>query len=151
MMRKFVEGKSRSKEYDRAVRALRELAEWEGAEQAGRAFSEAVSDMRQEGLREKGYRKSPASPCIRKLLGYRCDMTQCHPPGSDHSSLWYKKGKPALFLSQPYQLGWEEMRKLVAFCLQHKLRADVSSWPSHYFPSQVISLHLTKAEDFGKD
>jgi hypothetical protein len=74
----------------------------------------------------------------------RAGVPPCWPPGADHSSLWNRDGKPVVFVTQPYSLGVDTMRELVAFCDRWGLDACVSAWPSWHYPAAVVTVEITR-------
>jgi len=144
-MRQFLVGKDRTDLYVRALKTLRELLETQGEGAVGCVYAEAVAEAHEETFaRSRGLKRSDGHACIERLLGHRCHGIHSGPPAGDHDTLWLKGGKPVLYLAQPYGLGWDKMRELIAFCLRHGLRADVDVWPSFHFPAHVISVYITR-------
>ncbi len=147
-MRKFIDDKERTDQFVQAVKALHRVIEAQGSDAAARAYAEATAESYHEVFaKSRGLKESDGRLCIQKLLGRQCNFQDCSPPGGDHDTLWLKDGRPALYLMQPYGLGWNKMRELIAFCLRHGLRADVDVWPSFHFPGHVLSVCLVKSEE----
>ena len=138
--------------YLAAVAALRALSE----DEAMRAAAEVVAPgRRQLFLAQTGWREKTLNLCVRQLLGKRCthggahrriddDDDDCLPPGSDHVSMFTGDGRTHLFLSQPYDLSWEALKGLVAYCERVGLEADLdgASW---HFPGRTFSVMIRPA------
>lgn len=107
-------------------------------------------------------RESQGRLCILRLLGKHCVGPdgcyygpghkpidhQCWPPHGDHMNLWLDKaGKPVLFTSQPYGLGWKALQETIAFCKKWGLRVDIN-YPDQAWhnPGGVLMLEFRKAE-----
>lgn len=149
-MREFASGKNRTEQYLRALGALRELLEAQGEDAVNRAYAEAVAETCYQLFAGKGFKRSDGRLCVHRLLGKQCNLKDCLPPSADHDTLWLQNGKPARYIMQPYGLTWDDMKKLVAFCESHKLKADVDTWPSFHFPGRVLSIHLSRQERQGQ-
>ena len=146
-MRKFVSGKERTETYVGAVETLSELLAAQGEDAVSRAFAEASAEARfGDFARSRGLKLSDGRLCIHRLSGRQCDLKDCFPPVGDHDTLWIRDGKPAVYLAQPYQLEWEELKGLVEFCVKNGLRAGVDTWPSFHFPAHVLSVHITRRD-----
>ena len=59
-------------------------------------------------------------------------------PGDDHTSLWYRDGKAAVYISQPYGIAAETLAKMQEACRVHGLAFDVSTWPAWHYPGSVL-------------
>lgn len=138
--------------YRDAVRALRVLADAEGEEMATRAFGEAVAELRRaDWAAENGFEESQAHQSIHGLLGRQALKDGVlYLPGGDHTSVWNKEGKPHTLVSQPYDLRWEDLTELVAFCKQWGLMADVAAWPSWHFPGSALSVMVRRQTNEGR-
>ncbi len=145
-MRQFASGEKRTEQYLRALRALRELLEAQGMDAVSSVYAEAVAENHYQAFAGKGFKQSDGRLCVQRLWGRQCNLKDCVPPSGDHDTLWLQNGKPAMYVTQPYGLEWETMRKLVAFCERHGLKADVAAWPSFHYPGQVISILLSRKE-----
>lgn len=88
--------------------------------------------------------------CIHTLTrGRKCASWCCHDlsiPGSDHTSLWVYGKTPKAIMLEPYCLSFQDMQKLVAFCVQHDVTADVDA-NSSYFPGRTIRILLFRRGD----
>lgn len=144
-MRPFMDAKGRTELYLKAVGALRALMRDQDTDAASRAYAEAVAETYEADFAKKrGLKRSQERACVLRLTSQRCPGEHLAPPGGDHDTLWLKDGRPELYLMQPYGFGWDKMRELVAFCLQHGLKADVDIWPSFHFPGHVLSICLQR-------
>lgn len=150
-MSRFLKGKDRTPEYEAAVEALRRLLEAADANAVERAFAEVIGDHRRERwAKVHGLRQSGGYQLIRRLAGAsgceRCAGGDCRPPGADHDSLWNKDGKPAVFVTQPYRLSWDSMVRMVDYCRQHALEADISADRSWHFPGWTVAVEYRRAK-----
>ncbi|MEW5933419.1 MAG: hypothetical protein AB1816_07550, partial [Bacillota bacterium] len=131
--------------------------EEEGLDAAYRAFAEACwEDVRESWQRRRGdVRMSAGHVCVARLLrgrctnwspfrGETCESPPCIPPGADHVELYVSGGRPQVFVSQPYDLGWNTLVRLVQFCLRWGLAADVST-ESWHFPGRTLLVEIRKA------
>ncbi|MBI4376692.1 MAG: hypothetical protein HY549_09615 [Elusimicrobia bacterium] len=149
-MREYASGKNRTELYLRALKSLRELLDAQGEDAVSRAYAEVVAETCYQLFADKGFKRSDGRLCVQRLLGKQCNLKDCVPPSGDHDTLWLQNGKPARYVTQPYGLEWETMRKLVAFCENYGLKANVDAWPSFHFPGRVLSIHLSPQERQGQ-
>ena len=120
-----------------------------------RTFATAIApELLKNWLRDSGLKQSSGHQCLCKLVtGHPHDPLQltglCHLPGADHNSVWYRPGtrRPCVFITQPYQLGLEQLSHLVNLCQAHRLHLTIFAHPSWHFPSRTITLHLTREDD----
>lgn len=135
--------------YEKAVDILWELEEAEGA--ADRAFAEVYTVIF-ENLWKEDFTRSSGTPCVESIVKGRHATNnildyndRCRLPSGcdDHSVMWNKEGKPAVYEAQPYDLSYEDLKELVAFCGERNLRADLSA-RSWWFPSWTISIAVRK-------
>lgn len=153
-MNSFRDKSKRTAQYEAAVRTLRQLVEAEGESAASDACAEATAEKRREDYqRAGGLKQSEGQVCVQRLLGNQCHRyshpyregdCECDPPGADHQTLWLKDGQPFVYLSQPYPLGLETLRKTVRFCDRFDLDMVISTWPSWHYPGNVLSVEFTR-------
>jgi hypothetical protein len=133
-----------------AITALGKLLEIEGLDATMRAYGWAVQDtLLNLWARKHGLKKSPARPCIQRLLEKKCgtfDLHPCAPPHTDHPSLWLKNGKPYCYVSQPYGLPLDHLKTIMEFCEKHGLTFDIDAWPGWHFPHRVLFLTFVALE-----
>lgn len=143
-----------SQRYADAVTALAALVQAEGPDAATRAYAQATWETRREQWAAKhgGLKQSAGHVCLSRLLGKRrCNeagpdtLRPCRPPGADHCSLWLKDGVPEVLVSQPYGLGLQTMRELVALCDRCDFDASVDTWPAWHFPGGVLMVEIRRA------
>lgn len=137
-----------SPEFTAVVDALRPL----GEHMAVVAYAEATHDaVKRDWMASRGLKPSTLGHgCIRRLLGKRCtyeraddDGPPCEPPGADHSSLWYRDGKAAVFLTQPYgPLSGSQLAALVSFADRWGLVLLVDTWPAYHYPGRTLAVQL---------
>jgi len=61
-------------------------------------------------------------------------------PAGDHLSMWTKDGTPFCFVSQPYGLGYYDLKDTLKFCARHGLRIEIDAWPSWHAPGEVVTV-----------
>src|SRR6266571_4829026 len=80
--------------------------------------------------------------CVQKLRGKSCveAVRHCHcsPPGTDHPTMWTKRGKPFYFVSQPYHLSMQIIEDIAIFCRENELTFTIWPGPSFYNPGKVL-------------
>ena len=144
--------KDRSEAYEKAVEALTRLLKEEDPDSVERACAEILAPIREKKFLEwrelERYLDLPRN-CVAELLGKRhrdpcCEY--CGPPVDDHTQSFVKDGKIITLVTQPYDLSWETMHKLVEYCRRLGLRADVSAQNSWYFPGRTLAIQLTTPE-----
>lgn len=126
--------------YREAVKCLERLYSEEGLDSVQRAQAEVTSKGIEEILGQD-WKYSKAHPAIEKIIGIKRDFWhELRVPGEDHSKLLLKGRKPWAFLTEPYGIGWETLQKLVDFCKQHKLAANIDARLSAHFPGQTVAI-----------
>jgi hypothetical protein len=71
------------------------------------------------------------------------EETNYRPPASDHDSLFDRDGKPAVFVTQPYSLGLEDLKDIVKYCEKYGLKVSISGLSWH-FPGDTILIQYEK-------
>ncbi len=61
-----------------------------------------------------------------------------HLPGSDHTSVWMKAGKPHIYVTQPYELDDERLDEMFRVCRRHGLTLRVDSAVGWHNPMAVL-------------
>ncbi len=61
-----------------------------------------------------------------------------HLPGSDHTSMWMKAGKPHIYVTQPYELDDERLDEMFRVCRRHGLTLRVDSAVAWHNPMAVL-------------
>jgi len=92
-----------------------------------------------------GLKQSKAAPHHGILKGKKPPCyDDMNPPGRDHSSVFNKDGKPYSFVTQPYRLSYETLKKAIAFCEKHgyELKIFPASW---YFYGRTIMMEYKNA------
>lgn len=146
-MRTFLSDKDLAKPEVIAARAaLTDICDRLDADTVDRLFAGIVSERRETEWSKRRGLKMSSSRWWGLLIGKRdfsrgmmFDHKQL--PASDHTSLWNKDGKPHLFVSQPYGLHTEDIRKIAAACDEHGLDVQIHTHPGWHFPGHV--LHMT--------
>jgi hypothetical protein len=154
-MSQFIESKRQTDAYRLAVRALGEL------EPSMRlaAYAEVESHDQEVSLAASGLKDTKGSVCLARLLGKQCTASHYADPGDDfsvrphtiprgdHDRLFVRAGKPVLFLSQPYGIALQELRKLVQLCDRCSLNLQIDTWPAPHFPGRVLSVQVWDGPD----
>ena len=139
----FVSRQERDTTYIKAVGALQDLIKGDGLDKAMRAAAEAMQPALEE-LVYKGYRVSHGARCANKLLvraacrhGYTGQKGPCRIPGSDHTQILLKDGKPEIYEIEPYGLRWGQLQELVDCCRKYGLSADINAISPHFLGRTV--------------
>jgi len=152
-MEKFM--KKPSEEYKNAVSVLRQLLLAEGENAASRAFAEVVHEARKSNFCEmhKITPRRDSHVCIHRLLERKCPNDKCLSPqmipGSDHCSEWQKDGQTIIVVSQPYSLGYQDIKDTVKFCEENELEANIEASSSWHFPGRTINIEYRQAKEKG--
>ena len=95
-------------------------------------------------------RRTTGDICVQRLLGRHCrtgygKSCECHPPWSDHATMWIRNGKAYCYIFQPY--GWNELKAqdLTRFCEKHGLTFSVDPESSWHRPGSTTLIVITKA------
>ncbi len=136
--------------YEDTVDQLRELAAREGYDMPTRAYAEAVADP----FREMGHEvwgKPSGSNSIRGLLGKKPlppfprpgvddGKMPNEPPANDHGWLHVSDKKGPRYISQPYDLTFDDLKEIVKFCEKWGLKVCDAAGHSWHFPGQTLFL-----------
>ncbi len=135
--------------FKKAVDALDNLS----VAMAGMAYAAATANrFYQDWITTYGLTPSTKSEeCVRRLLpGKRCTRYnpkgRCaphHPPGNDHATLWLLRGKPIVYVYQPYGVQADLLHK---FCAEWGLMYRISTSPGWHYPSSVLHIEITTPE-----
>lgn len=152
----FIQKEHKTLTYHAAFKWARRLMAEGGVGMVQVLYAEVASEeMKKNYFSKQGLKESRGELCARRLLlkkqctsGYGLNSCEAHrPPCADHEHLYNKNGKPYLYLSQPYEhaLLWENLVRLVDFCKEHGLKADVSvrSW---YYPGATSLIEIKRQE-----
>ncbi|KKN08239.1 hypothetical protein LCGC14_1058630 [marine sediment metagenome] len=99
-------------------------------------------------LREKlKESRRTATYCVCSLLGKGCKRygsSDCvnGVPECDHPSLWLRDGKPAVFVSQPYQI--RDPKRLGEFCAERGLECMIRTWPAWHYRGSVLHVEIRR-------
>ena len=135
--------KRRTPAYLKAVVALRELEP--GLRTC--AYAEAsADDCKGEWAQTAGLKKASGRDWWGRLIGLQPEPDRVYEslPRDDHVSLWTKDGKPAVYVSQPDNLGLGDLRGIVAACDRYGLDLSVSAG-SWYFPGSTLMVEYRQA------
>lgn len=154
-MRKFL-GRTKNPLALEAMSALGKLLEAKGLDLVERAAAEVTAPAR-KALVFKDYQESPASACVQRLRNkrgcphslYSAHDSPHRAPGADHDRILLKEGKPAVYISEPYGIGWDELQELVDFCRKYGLTAEIDARRSAHFPGSTVSVWI-KAKSNGE-
>ena len=73
----------------------------------------------------------------------------CQPPGNEHGSLWSWKGKPVVYVYQPYGLSGRDIKALVAYCEKMRLDFSIDARLAWHSPGNVLLIELWR-KDFDR-
>ena len=156
--------KKPSPTYLQALSAMHKLMEEEGGDFVRRACADVTwEDNKRIFAKREGLKEAKTSS-IERLTGKRSekeivrlfkessqsleDYSRLSEkpvlPKDDHSSLWLKDGKPYAYVSQPYQLSLNDVKKLASFCDEYNLDMLIEAYPSWHFPGEVLTVKVTK-------
>jgi hypothetical protein len=114
--------------------AVLDLVEKHGTTLVGQAWAAISAGYTYHGYHESGLRKSSGHCCLRLVGRHNCreNFQDCTPPGSDHSCLWLKDGKPHQFITEPYGLGINTLTDMVAYATKYGLVFRIDASSPHY-------------------
>ena len=118
--------------FKETARTLKNLLETEGFDSVSRAFATAVHHDLFESWKGKDHIKESKD-----------ELTWEKFEGFDHPSVWLKDGKYSVYVSQPYDLHKDALKRLVEFCEENQLTCHIST-ESWYFPSRTLMIEITK-------
>jgi len=109
---------------------------------------------------EIGFTESKKKPCLHLLAGITCPYGRasdnewvvlkgysCLPRCADHTSVWNKDGKMSALVTQPYDIGTDDITEIYKLCRELALDVEISNkWNWHY-PDRggVMSVVFTKS------
>lgn len=117
--------------------------------------------IREEELRVRlgADRRSMSHPCVHRLFNKRCPdryggnwfaewdgKMPCHPPATDHPSLWLKDGKAIAFVSEPYGLVMKDTIEMVNFAERWGLTFEMLPWASPHYPGHTMAVIWRRVE-----
>lgn len=135
----------KSEAYTTAIKALQKLLEVD-ENAVDIAYSETVREKeKQYFIQSYKLKESKGRICIHRLTGKKCthNLVDCIPPGSDHSHLWLKNGKPYMFTSQPYSLEHKELVMLIDYCNKNGLHLHITGMKQWHCPGKVFTVMIT--------
>jgi hypothetical protein len=135
--------------YLAAVDALSKL----DSDERRMAYADASAETnRKQWIERHGVKESSRFCGWRRLMGERggvgddwLDLNQRSLPGNDHGLLFNKNGKPEVYTFQPYGLGWETLKALIATCEANGLEAKIDTWPAWHFPGSILFVEVRRA------
>lgn len=139
--RRFTSQKDRTPEFMSLLHTLRTTAS------AGLAAAEAEAADIEHAWSEK-YKRSDGVPCIRRVAGVKCAHRDqaCRLPGADHDSLWISKADGSLlYVTQPYQIGNDNIHAISAICSALGLDAYIHGASWHY-PARTVLIEIRKTK-----
>src|SRR5207244_1848248 len=98
-----------------AIVGLKKLIKSQGISTVKAAYAEAFCDAaRKNWVKTNQATLTQSHICVKTLKGQRCNrVASCERfglAGWDHVSLWRRKGKPPIFVMQPYAMRTEDLR-----------------------------------------
>lgn len=151
-MSKFFGNNPLSEKGQTAFKAMQELLEAEGSDPVHKIYAEVIHEYREQAYAKRyGLTKSSVQRnCLCRLVGKQCPWMYGRPStgciqfeGIDHFSLWNRKGKPFVYVSQPYGVSLDDMKSIVQVCEAHGLVAsiDAHSW---WYPDSTVLVEIHK-------
>lgn len=70
------------------------------------------------------------------------------PPAADHVTLWSRAGKPAMLMSQPYGLRYEDLKATIEYAEENGLRVFIDAGLSWHYPSATLAVILTRKGEY---
>lgn len=148
--------KDRTEKFKKAIATLVDLEQSERG-MGHYACGEFLSQESEKILRESGIKKLSSRPCIRRVLkkrhlsggrsawmsGAAC---KCHLPGSDHTDLWKTPDGNIIYVTQPYGIGWKDLRALVKVGEEMGLEISIEA-ESTWFPGRTIIIKARSGEN----
>ena len=95
-------------------------------------------------IERRGVKPSSGWCFLERLTGRRAVRDPMRFAWLDHPSLWIKDGKPFSFVSQPYGLGLQDLREIVAYCEEHNLDVLVDAGMSWHYPGATVAVEFTR-------
>jgi hypothetical protein len=148
---RFQYAERRTPEYDDAVKAIEKLvgSNGEGVDDARRAFAEGISDGIISLNKSLGLKKSSSSnSCVCRLLGkhhhYDEDPSLCYLPHSDHPYYLNRNGVPVALVSEPYNLGQDQIKNIISFCDTNGIDFHIDNEGS-WFPGRTLRMVFKKS------
>ena len=139
-----------SKDYSNMVESIIDFVEKEGLDNARRAFSDATSQLTRSEIMVGFKERAQSHVCIYRLLGEKkCLHNEENEspilsiPGQDHLSEWTKDKITEKIISQPYNLSFEQLKDMILFCQDNRLRVDFSGFSWH-FPGRTFLVEFAK-------
>ncbi|MFJ8065824.1 hypothetical protein ACIQYS_14435 [Psychrobacillus sp. NPDC096426] len=142
--------------YFAAYNALNELMKVEsGIDLVGRCYSDVIHKERENIFMQRmGVKKTKGVASAKRLVGKRgnIDLLIDKVPGSDHSNLWIKDGKPYSFTIEPYTLGKKTLEELIDYCGENGLDFNISNHSFHN-PAGTFLVEIKKSHNpkFGSE
>ena len=139
--------------YIAAVDALNNLKSSEGISQTGSAYSDAIHEDRlKQYMKQYGLKQSRVNhKCLCYLLGNKkCLQYNTYPRQgscitldgvSDHTYMFIRKGKPFVYVTQPYGLTEKGIQSLGRVSEQYGLDVTIST-RSWHFPSSTLLIEI---------
>lgn len=139
-MTRFLDDKWRTPQQRAAAAALAELDD----DLIGRTHAERMAPLSEKRATATWGKRTKGSKWWGWVLGKRADYGSYGLPGDDHVEHREKDGR-RVHISQPYQVNWAELQRLVEHCRVHGLRADIHA-DSWYFPGYTVVVVVQKAD-----
>lgn len=120
------------------IAALEAVGEWRRRPWISREEHDPVA-LRRAWARREGVKESSGHRCLTRLAHGRCDLFNCESlPGSDHTSVWNRDGKPYIYVTQPYHLPDDVLVAMLKVCDRLGLRLRVDSAPAWHDPGAIL-------------
>lgn len=99
------------------------------------------AELRRAWMKREGVTQAESHACLLRLTELGCSRTAhacVYLPGSDHTTMWLKAGKPHIYVTQPYNLGQERLDEMFRVCRRHGLTLRVDSAPAWHNEMAVL-------------
>ena len=129
-----------SDDYVRVIEVIQELALKEGWAAAHDAVAEALGPrMKQVFGEAQGVKETEEAVCANRLVSLPCDHRSgdCQIPASDHAEGWDQNGDARFFVSHPYDLSSDAVRRILKYCDSKGLEFSVDGRSWHFLGATV--------------
>jgi hypothetical protein len=149
-MSRHADDKAQTPAYRDAVAALQRLIAEDGHVQA--AVADALEDYHHSIWVKNGYQPNYDRLNIWDLPGVKNRPVNAYelrdqPPGTDHPVVMHKNGRPALYVSEPYDLDKRTVREMINFADGHGLSFRVESVLGLHYPGRCFQVLWSVATD----
>lgn len=123
--------------YDRAIDGMHA---WNARIPPFRSEAENA-ELRRAWMNREGVTLADHHYCLLRVTAGGCRQVGAaclYLPGSDHTTLWMKDGKPHIYVTQPYDLDQERLDEMFRVCRRHGLTMRVDASPAWHNETAVL-------------